>query len=483
MASGFGGMSLDAACNDKITEGAQLCPFLRNIGVATSFSFSSLKFPVPAPTRALRGPIFEDGPGFENAFRLFHGRDGVVPLSEKQTPEMQQPRPPANDAASVETNLGFHPLSASSAATISLSSFGAFGPFSFDGFMARQNSKKPTKSSKRKSKKEDPEFEKDTQKSESNSKNGHEAMGSDWLATGNCPIAKSFRAVSGVLPLVSQMLKLPLGMKYRCPPAIVAARAALAKTSAVKALRPQALPTKVLAIGILGMALNVPLGVWREHTKKFSPQWFLAVHATIPFIAMLRKAVVMPKYAVAFTIGSAVLGQAIGARAEKIRLLEAAKLCPTTECTVSPPHGLVEALPCEAEHAKLCATTQYTVPLPHVSVEALPCEPAKAKLCVRTEYTEPPCVSVETLPCEPAEEKLYPTTEYMEPLQMSVEALPSEPVSKLSFDKHKLSLDASKREEEKQHVMVPKSLPCGSEAINLPQLTIVSLSSQSIDAC
>jgi hypothetical protein len=338
---------------------------------------------------------------------------------------------------------------------------------------------------------------------------GHEAMGSDWLATGNCPIAKSFRAVSGVLPLVSQMLKLPLGMKYRCPPAIVAARAALAKTSAVKALRPQALPTKVLAIGILGMALNVPLGVWREHTKKFSPQWFLAVHATIPFIAMLRKAVVMPKYAVAFTIGSAVLGQAIGARAEKIRLLEAAKLCATTECTVSPPHGLVKALPCEAEHAKfcattectvspphmlvealpceaeyakLCATTQYLVPPPHVSVEALPCEPAKAKLCVRTEYTEPPCVSVETLPCEPAEERLYPTTEYMEPLQMSVEALPSEPVSKLSFDKHKLSLDASKREEEKQHVMVPKSLPCGSEAINLPQLTIVSLSSQSIDA-
>jgi len=122
-------------------------------------------------TRALRGPIFEDGPGFENAFRLFHGRDGVVPLSEKQTPEIQQPQPPANDAASVETNLGFHPLSASSAATISLSSFGAFGPFSFDGFMARQNSKKPTKSSRRKSKKEDPEFEKDTQKSKSNSKN------------------------------------------------------------------------------------------------------------------------------------------------------------------------------------------------------------------------------------------------------------------------------------------------------------------------
>ncbi|KAH8933691.1 hypothetical protein BDL97_18G043300 [Sphagnum fallax] len=392
--SGFRGMSFDATCyDDRISEGVEICPFLRNIGVATSFSFSSFKFPTPAPTRAVRGPIFEDGPGFENAFRLFHGRDGVVPLAEKQTSEIQQPQP----ATEVPT-LGFHPLSAS-AATISLSSFGAFGPFSFDGLMARQ--KKPGKSNKRKSKKTEPEIEKNTN-SDPNGSGGHDAMGSDWLATGNCPIAKSFRAVSGVLPLVSKMMQLPAGMKYRCPPAIVAARAALAKTSAVKALRPQALPTKVLAIGLLGMALNVPLGVWREHTKKFSPQWFLAVHATIPFIAMLRKAVVMPKYAVAFTIGSAILGQAIGARAEKIRLLEDAKLRVTTESTTAS----------------------------RVAVEALPCEPVK-----------------------------------------------------LNFDKCKLTLDISKREEEKRHVMVPKGLPCGPDALHDGSLSIVSSSPQQVSAC
>ncbi len=230
--SGFRGMSFDATCyDDRISEGVELCPFLRNIGVATSFSFSSFKFPTPAPvsffssssspsrfisssacccckvkpcshivdhsssvscscfsfkeiffphnlfcssflffffqifnplsfclfwlqTRAVRGPIFEDGPGFENSFRVFHGRDGVVPLAEKQTSEIQQPQP-----ATEAPTLGFHPLSAS-AATISLSSFGAFGPFSFDGFMARQ--KKPGKSNKRKSKKTEPEIEKNT---------------------------------------------------------------------------------------------------------------------------------------------------------------------------------------------------------------------------------------------------------------------------------------------------------------------------------
>jgi hypothetical protein len=392
--SGFRGMGFDATCDDdKISEGVELCPFLRNIGVATSFSFSSFKLPTPAPTRAVRGPIFEDGPGFENAFRLFHGRDGVVPLAEKQTSEIQQPQP-----ATEAPTLGFHPLSPS-AATISLSSFGAFGPFSFDGFMARQ--KKSGKSNKRKSKKTETENEKNI-KSDPNGSGGHDAMGSDWLATGNCPIAKSFRAVSGVLPLVSKMMQLPAGMKYRCPPAIVAARAALAKTSAVKALRPQALPTKVLAIGLLGMALNVPLGVWREHTKKFSPQWFLAVHATIPFIAMLRKAVVMPKYAVAYTIGSAILGQAIGARAEKIRLLEDAKLRVTTESTTAP----------------------------QVAVEALPCEPVK-----------------------------------------------------LNFDKCKLTLDTSKREEEKQHMMVPKGLSCGPDSLHDGSLSIVSSSPQQVSAC
>ena len=47
---------------------------------------------------------------------------------------------------------------------------------------------------------------------------------------------------------------------------------------------------------------------------------FTQVHATIPFIAMLRKAVVMPKWAIAYTVGSAVLGQIMGARLERQRM-------------------------------------------------------------------------------------------------------------------------------------------------------------------
>lgn len=148
----------------------------------------------------------------------------------------------------------------------------------------------------------------------------HEAAGNEWLQNGNCPIAKSYRAVSNVLPLVAKVIQPPPGMKYKCPPAIVAARAALARTAFAKNLRPQSLPTKVLVIGMLGMAANVPLGIWREHTEKFSPSWFAAVHAAVPFIAMLRKTVLMPKSAMAFTIAASVLGQVIGSRAERYRL-------------------------------------------------------------------------------------------------------------------------------------------------------------------
>lgn len=68
------------------------------------------------------------------------------------------------------------------------------------------------------------------------------------------------------------------------------------------------------------MVANIPLGIWREHAVKFSPQWFVSIHAAVPFIAMLRKSVNMPKAALAFTIAASILGQTIGSRAELIRL-------------------------------------------------------------------------------------------------------------------------------------------------------------------
>ena len=68
-----------------------------------------------------KGPIFEDGPGFDSAFKLFHGKDGI---------------------------LQFNPL-AGKVATISLSAFGPGGPFGFGPFSEKwkkqQKKPKPSK--------------------------------------------------------------------------------------------------------------------------------------------------------------------------------------------------------------------------------------------------------------------------------------------------------------------------------------------------
>ncbi|XP_021295649.1 uncharacterized protein LOC110425156 [Herrania umbratica] len=291
------------------------CPFLRNINEPTNFSFSSA-MPFPMPVRGAKGPIFEDGPNFDMAFRLFHGRDGVVPLSERSSFRTEKTEPET-------TPPKFNPLAAR-AATVSFSSFGLGGSFSFDAFSKKWNNQKgKSKPSKKES-------------SSQGGNSNHEALGNEWLQNGNCPIAKSYRAVSGVLPLVAKVFQPPPGMKFRCPPAVVAARAALAQTAFAKNLRPQSLPTKVLVIGMLGMAANVPLGIWREHTEKFSPSWFMAIHAAVPFIAMLRKSVLMPKTAMAFTIAASVLGQVIGSRAERYRMKAvAAKRLGIEESSVS----------------------------------------------------------------------------------------------------------------------------------------------------
>ncbi|WOL13218.1 hypothetical protein Cni_G21987 [Canna indica] len=288
---------------------AQRCPFLRNINEPTNFSFSS-SLNSPFPTKGAKGPIFEDGPSFDLAFKLFHGHDGVVPLSGKTY---------MHEYVKQEPVMQFNPLAAR-AASISLSSFGLGGPFGFDFFSKKwKENKKSSKNGQ-----------------QSNSGASHEALSNEWLEKGQCPIAKSYRAVSGVIPLVAKVLQPPPGMKFKCPPAVVAARAALARTALVKTLRPQPLPAKMLAIALLGMAANVPLGIWREHTEKFSPQWFAAVHAAVPFIAMLRKSVVMPKTAMALTIAASILGQTIGSRAERFRLKASVGAAEVSTVAVNP---------------------------------------------------------------------------------------------------------------------------------------------------
>ena len=49
----------------------------------------------------------------------------------------------------------------------------------------------------------------------------------------------------------------------------------------------------LLAFGVT-FVINLPCGYWRASVRKFSPQWFLAVHAAVPMVIALRFALGLP---------------------------------------------------------------------------------------------------------------------------------------------------------------------------------------------
>ena len=45
-----------------------------------------------------------------------------------------------------------------------------------------------------------------------------------------------------------------------------------------------AFASKVAFVSAVSFAVNIPLGSWRSTTVQFSPQWFIAIHASVPAI-------------------------------------------------------------------------------------------------------------------------------------------------------------------------------------------------------
>jgi len=60
--------------------------------------------------------------------------------------------------------------------------------------------------------------------------------------------------------------------------------------------------------------LNVPFGYWRTHTRKYSPAWFLSIHAPIPFVVALRLALGFNWAWVPLLLVASVAGQYLGGR-------------------------------------------------------------------------------------------------------------------------------------------------------------------------
>ena len=49
----------------------------------------------------------------------------------------------------------------------------------------------------------------------------------------------------------------------------------------------------LLAFGVT-FVINLPCGYWRASVRKFSPQWFMAVHAAVPMVIAMRFAFGLP---------------------------------------------------------------------------------------------------------------------------------------------------------------------------------------------
>uniref|UniRef100_A0A7S3R3Y8 Uncharacterized protein n=1 Tax=Dunaliella tertiolecta TaxID=3047 RepID=A0A7S3R3Y8_DUNTE len=345
------------------------CPFLGELARRNGDDYAkciAINPTVPVDTGSsinscTRRPVLEDYDSYETTFKAFHGPSGVCPLRTSAPPAAcpktgavlsggvpqlpqrrefqggarQQLPHPSND---LPCSQGHHPLAAAPFATLSLS-FGRNLP-DFGKMLAKamkqqpqakpRNTRKPpgsnsSGSSARSGNRGKPSSRAKGPGSRGTIQQKGSSSGSPTGGGGQCPLRKYLG------PVAPMIFNAKGGLQ--CPAPIIKARAMLASTEPVRLLRPQGLPAKLAAVGTTSMTVNVPCGMWREHCEKFSGHWFLAVHASIPFIAMLRKAVIMPKYAILFSIATAIAGQTIGSRMERRRI---APLKPTSFTLSSP---------------------------------------------------------------------------------------------------------------------------------------------------
>jgi hypothetical protein len=81
-------------------------------------------------------------------------------------------------------------------------------------------------------------------------------------------------------------------------------------------------PTLAYAVAIVAtFCLNLPMGYWRAGVRKFSPAWFVAVHAAVPCVVALRFALGIPFRWAVFPLFVAAYfgGQTVGARVRQRR--------------------------------------------------------------------------------------------------------------------------------------------------------------------
>lgn len=70
----------------------------------------------------------------------------------------------------------------------------------------------------------------------------------------------------------------------------------------------------VAALAFISFAVNLPMGMWRARVIKFSWQWFVAIHISVPFIIYLRLEANVSNAFIPIMIFAAVIGQFAGGK-------------------------------------------------------------------------------------------------------------------------------------------------------------------------
>jgi F0F1-type ATP synthase membrane subunit a len=68
------------------------------------------------------------------------------------------------------------------------------------------------------------------------------------------------------------------------------------------------------ALALAVLVMNLPFGFWRAGAKRFTRPWFVAVHAPVPFVILLRVVSGLGWHLVSFPvlIGAFFTGQFLG---------------------------------------------------------------------------------------------------------------------------------------------------------------------------
>lgn len=69
---------------------------------------------------------------------------------------------------------------------------------------------------------------------------------------------------------------------------------------------------KLLAVTLIALLLNIPLGYLRQNHDKFTFAWYFYIHISIPVIIFLRVKAGFSWHYIPITLGAAVAGQFIG---------------------------------------------------------------------------------------------------------------------------------------------------------------------------